>query len=56
MNDAFCGGPDGTSLSSTTTLIPDAVAKNVATIILMGDPRHVATDRHSMSGMQLQVA
>lgn len=41
MDDAFCGGPDGTSLDSTGPLVSDAVAKNVAAIILMGDPRHV---------------
>ncbi|KAL1836305.1 hypothetical protein VTK73DRAFT_5104 [Phialemonium thermophilum] len=42
MDDAFCGGPDGTSLNSTGGLMPERVARNVAAIILMGDPRHVA--------------
>lgn len=41
MDDAFCGGPDGSSLNSTGTLVEDAVARQVAAIILMGDPRHV---------------
>ncbi|KAB5570189.1 acetylxylan esterase precursor [Coniochaeta sp. 2T2.1] len=42
MDDAFCGGPDGGSLNATTTtLVSDAVAANVAAIVLMGDPRHV---------------
>ncbi|KAK1768615.1 hypothetical protein QBC33DRAFT_384661 [Phialemonium atrogriseum] len=42
MDDSFCGGPDGSSLNLTGTLISDAVAKDVASNILMGDPRYVA--------------
>jgi len=42
MDDAFCGGPDGSSLNSTEALVSDATAANVAAIVLMGDPRHVA--------------
>ena len=41
MDDAFCGGPDGSSLNSTEALVSAAVAANVAAIVLMGDPRHV---------------
>ncbi|KAH8880718.1 Acetylxylan esterase At 0.90 angstrom resolution [Thozetella sp. PMI_491] len=41
MDDAFCGGPDGTSLNSTVPLVSRVAARNVAAIILMGDPRHV---------------
>jgi acetylxylan esterase len=41
MDDAFCGGPDGSSLDSTRTLVSGAIARNVAAIVLMGDPRHV---------------
>lgn len=42
MDDAFCGGPDGSSLTSKqTTLVPAATAQKVAAIVFMGDPRHV---------------
>lgn len=41
MDDAFCGGPDVPSLNSTGRLVSDAVARNTAAIILMGNPRHV---------------
>lgn len=42
MDDAFCGGPDGSSLNSTRALVSSTIAANVAAIVLMGDPRHVA--------------
>ncbi|CAK7202656.1 hypothetical protein SEUCBS139899_005382 [Sporothrix eucalyptigena] len=42
MENAFCGGPDGSSLLATPTLIQEAIGKNVAAIIMMGNPRHVA--------------
>lgn len=42
MDDAFCGGPDGTSLTTNqTTLIPAATAPKVAALVFMGDPRHI---------------
>ncbi|OIW33524.1 Acetylxylan esterase At 0.90 angstrom resolution [Coniochaeta ligniaria NRRL 30616] len=41
MDDAFCGGPDGSSLNSTKALVSSTIAANVAAIVLMGDPRHV---------------
>lgn len=41
MDDAFCGGPDVPSLNSTGRLVSDAVARNTAAIIMMGNPRHV---------------
>ncbi|KAI1488781.1 cutinase-domain-containing protein [Biscogniauxia mediterranea] len=40
-DDAFCGGPDGTSLSTTEASVSAGVSSMVAAIILMGDPRHV---------------
>ncbi|KXX76934.1 Acetylxylan esterase 2 [Madurella mycetomatis] len=42
MDDAFCGGPDVPSLNSSVPLVSRQVAHNVAAIILMGSPRHVA--------------
>ncbi len=42
MDSAFCGGPDGASLLPTPSLVQPAVARNVAAIIMMGNPRHVA--------------
>ena len=41
MDDAFCGGPDGTSLNSTKSLVSKKTSSRVVAIILMGDPRHV---------------
>ena len=41
MEDAFCGGPDVPSLNSSVPLVSGAVARNVAAVILMGNPRHV---------------
>ncbi|KAK3322516.1 cutinase-domain-containing protein [Apodospora peruviana] len=41
MDDAFCGGPDGSSLNSSVSLVSKTTATNVAAIILMGNPRHV---------------
>ncbi|KAI5926697.1 cutinase-domain-containing protein [Camillea tinctor] len=41
MDDAFCGGPDGASLSTTEASVSAGVSSMVAAIILMGDPRHV---------------
>ncbi|KAI1853150.1 hypothetical protein JX266_001856 [Neoarthrinium moseri] len=41
MDDAFCGGPDGTSLNTTMSLVPKEVGNMVAAIIMMGNPRHV---------------
>ncbi|KAI4864760.1 carbohydrate esterase family 5 protein [Hypoxylon rubiginosum] len=41
VDDAFCGGPDGTSLNTTAASISLGVGKMVAAIILMGNPRHV---------------
>ncbi|KIH92224.1 acetyl xylan esterase (Axe1) [Sporothrix brasiliensis 5110] len=42
LDNAFCGGPDGDSLLATPPLIQTAIGKNVAAIIMMGNPRHVA--------------
>lgn len=42
MDDAFCGGPDGNSLIITDSTIPTDIAPNIAALIWMGDPRHVA--------------
>ncbi len=41
MNDAFCGGPDGKSLNASAPLVSRDAFRNVAALILMGDPRHV---------------
>ncbi|KAI0597050.1 cutinase-domain-containing protein [Biscogniauxia sp. FL1348] len=41
MDDAFCGGPDGASLSTAEASVSAGVSNMVAAIILMGDPRHV---------------
>ncbi|KAI1446692.1 carbohydrate esterase family 5 protein [Annulohypoxylon stygium] len=41
VDDAFCGGPDGTSLNTSMAVVSTGVSKMVAAIILMGDPRHV---------------
>ncbi|KAK3692931.1 cutinase [Podospora appendiculata] len=41
MDDAFCGGPDMPSINSTASLVSETTTKNVAAIILMGNPRHV---------------
>ncbi|KAI0889741.1 carbohydrate esterase family 5 protein [Annulohypoxylon maeteangense] len=41
VDDAFCGGPDGTSLNTSMALVSTGVSKMTAAIILMGDPRHV---------------
>ncbi|KAI0833929.1 carbohydrate esterase family 5 protein [Hypoxylon sp. FL0890] len=41
IDDAFCGGPDGSSLNTTSASVSSGVSKMVAAIILMGDPRHV---------------
>ncbi|KAI1498909.1 cutinase-domain-containing protein [Biscogniauxia marginata] len=40
-DDAFCGGPDGSSLSTTEPSVSSGVRSMVAAIILMGNPRHV---------------
>ncbi|OTA61923.1 carbohydrate esterase family 5 protein [Hypoxylon sp. EC38] len=40
-DDAFCGGPDGSSLSGTAAPLPADVGTHVKAIILMGDPRNV---------------
>ncbi|KAK0621183.1 cutinase [Bombardia bombarda] len=42
IDDAFCGGPDIPSLNSSTSLVSRTTTTNVAAIILMGNPRHVA--------------
>lgn len=42
MDDVFCGGPDGQSLPATKSLAQVNIAANVAAIIMMGNPRHVA--------------
>lgn len=44
MDDAFCGGPDQSSLNTTAfaSQIPEAAGNMVAALIWMGDPRHVA--------------
>ena len=42
MDNAFCGGPDGDSLLATPPLVQRAIGNNVAAIIMMGNPRHVA--------------
>ncbi|KAI1661686.1 carbohydrate esterase family 5 protein [Daldinia decipiens] len=41
MDDAFCGGPDGSSLSETAAPLPADVGTHVKAIIFMGDPRNV---------------
>lgn len=42
MDDAFCGGPDGSSLTTNeTTLVPAETGQKVAALVFMGDPRHV---------------
>lgn len=41
MDDAMCGGPDGSSLNTTYGLIPGGVGMNIAAVVLMGNPRHV---------------
>ncbi|KAK6950063.1 hypothetical protein Daesc_008386 [Daldinia eschscholtzii] len=41
MDDAFCGGTDGSSLSGTAApLLPADVGKHFKAIIFMGDPRN----------------
>ncbi|XDG00813.1 hypothetical protein ABKA04_000428 [Annulohypoxylon sp. FPYF3050] len=40
-DDAFCGGPDGSSMSGTASPLPADVGTKVKAIILMGDPRNV---------------
>ena len=42
MDDAFCGGPDGQSVGNLSSLVPANIGNNVAAIIMMGNPRHVA--------------
>jgi acetylxylan esterase len=42
MDDAFCGGPDGSAMSTTAAPLPAAIGAKVAVLIWMGDPRHVA--------------
>ncbi|KAL7629141.1 hypothetical protein AAE478_000660 [Parahypoxylon ruwenzoriense] len=41
VDDAFCGGPDGSSLNTTEASVSSGVSNMVAAIILMGNPRHV---------------
>ncbi|KAI2614098.1 carbohydrate esterase family 5 protein [Hypoxylon fragiforme] len=41
VDDAFCGGPDGLSVNTTSASVSAGVSKMVAAIILMGNPRHV---------------
>ncbi|KAJ4391096.1 hypothetical protein N0V93_004711 [Gnomoniopsis smithogilvyi] len=42
MDDAFCGGPDGSSLTTNNaTLVPAATGQKVAALVFMGDPRHI---------------
>ncbi|KAI1500454.1 carbohydrate esterase family 5 protein [Biscogniauxia marginata] len=41
MDDAFCGGPDGSSMSETASPLPADVGEHVAALIFMGDPRNV---------------
>ncbi|KAI2785223.1 carbohydrate esterase family 5 protein [Daldinia loculata] len=41
MDDAFCGGPDGSSLSGTAAPLPADVGNHVKAVIFMGDPRNV---------------
>ena len=41
MDDAFCGGPDLSSLNSTGQLVSQAVEDKIAAVIFMGNPRHV---------------
>ncbi|KAK0711078.1 catalytic core domain of acetyl xylan esterase from Trichoderma Reesei [Lasiosphaeris hirsuta] len=41
MDDAFCGGPDLPQLNSSVPLVSGAVARGVAAIIMMGNPRNV---------------
>ncbi|KAI0541058.1 catalytic core domain of acetyl xylan esterase [Xylaria digitata] len=41
VDDAFCGGPDGSSLNTTRESVSAGVSRMVAAIILMGSPRNV---------------
>jgi acetylxylan esterase len=41
MDDAFCGGPDGSSMGNVAAPMPAAVGQKVAALIWMGDPRFV---------------
>lgn len=41
IDDAFCGGPDGSSLNTTAASVSTEVGKIIAAIVLMGNPRHV---------------
>ncbi|TGJ84948.1 hypothetical protein E0Z10_g3829 [Xylaria hypoxylon] len=41
VDDAFCGGPDGSSLNTTRESVSVGVGRMVATIILMGSPRNI---------------
>ncbi|KAI1106296.1 carbohydrate esterase family 5 protein [Jackrogersella minutella] len=40
-DDAFCGGPDGSSMSETASPLPADVGTHVKAIIMMGNPRNV---------------
>jgi acetylxylan esterase len=41
MDDAFCGGPDGQSLTTPTVPVPQQVGARVVAMIWMGNPRFV---------------
>ncbi|KAI0098557.1 carbohydrate esterase family 5 protein [Nemania sp. FL0031] len=41
VDDAFCGGPDGFSLNTTSESISAGVSRMVAAIIMMGNPRNI---------------
>lgn len=41
IDDAFCGGPDGQSLTNSSVPMPVDVGAKVAAQIWMGNPRHV---------------
>ncbi|KAK3902364.1 Acetylxylan esterase 2 [Staphylotrichum tortipilum] len=40
MDDAFCGGPDGSSLDGEGRLVGEDVAGMTAALVWMGNPRH----------------
>ncbi|KAI1395783.1 carbohydrate esterase family 5 protein [Hypoxylon fuscum] len=41
IDDAFCGGPDGNSMSETAAPIPADVSEHVKALIFMSNPRNV---------------
>ncbi|KKA30377.1 hypothetical protein TD95_001007 [Thielaviopsis punctulata] len=41
MDDAFCGGPDGSSMAANAATVSAAAGDKVAALIWMGDPRAI---------------